>query len=518
LSAGLPGAPGEHGGVLLVPGGVSEGVRQALANRDRLRDAAFLGLPVAAMRAGLGVPVDVPVVLSGHQPLLLHPGIYAKSLFASAIARALDAPAFHKVTDTDVPREWDFRFPGAPDPGGTNPFFPADRQDTPYADQPAPSPAALEALLDRCAAGAPPSWSSRLGYWRPRLEASLRGADSWVSFQLATLRALDDLTGLDRSLLVSSLLFQTPAFLRYAAAWLKSLDALGEATNRALDRFRAETGSRNAAEPSPNLRTDGDWREAPFWLTRPGGPRRTLWAMRTGPDGAVLRGADGEGEWRASWTDGVLRVEGDVRVWPKALPQSLFVRLFLCDLFIHGVGGARYERVNDHLFRSLFGSEPPFLGVASATLHADPEALRAAEEALARSGAAWSWKRRFEQNPEYVATREAEWGRDLPGVAVETLLRIASSGDFRATAVEKEALLRGLKDPAGRRGSGRRIQEVNRSLREALGPLDALFGPVERELERRQAARDSWGWREYPFFLHEPGTFGTLRDRIASMP
>src|SRR5690606_39109285 len=34
---------------------------------------------------------------------------------------------------------------------------------------------------------------------------------------------------------------------------------------------------------------------------------------------------------------------------PKAIPMTLFVRLVVADLFIHGTGGARYETIGDFL-------------------------------------------------------------------------------------------------------------------------------------------------------------------------
>jgi len=48
---------------------------------------------------------------------------------------------------------------------------------------------------------------------------------------------------------------------------------------------------------------------------------------------------------------------------------TFFARLFLCDLWIHGIGGARYEEINDSLAKDFFLFALPEYAVASATLH-----------------------------------------------------------------------------------------------------------------------------------------------------
>ncbi len=48
---------------------------------------------------------------------------------------------------------------------------------------------------------------------------------------------------------------------------------------------------------------------------------------------------------------------------------TLFARLVLSDLFIHGIGGAKYDQLTDELIRGFFGLTPPDYLVISATLH-----------------------------------------------------------------------------------------------------------------------------------------------------
>jgi hypothetical protein len=56
-------------------------------------------------------------------------------------------------------------------------------------------------------------------------------------------------------------------------------------------------------------------------------------------------------------------------VRPRALTLTLFCRLCLGDLFVHGIGGGKYDEVTDAVIRTYFGVDPPGYAVLSATLH-----------------------------------------------------------------------------------------------------------------------------------------------------
>jgi hypothetical protein len=84
-------------------------------------------------------------------------------------------------------------------------------------------------------------------------------------------------------------------------------------------------------------------------------------------------------------------------VAPRALTLTAIARLVLCDVFIHGTGGARYDRAMERWIGAAFGEDAHAalapMAVATATRHAPlarfvpefdagatPEALRALEQ------------------------------------------------------------------------------------------------------------------------------------------
>ena len=106
--------------------------------------------------------------------------------------------------------------------------------------------------------------------------------------------------------------------------------------NGVLAEYRHAHSIKNPAQPLPDLKTG----ELPFWI------------LRDGSREPLLETSSRRGQ----------------RLLPRAVTLTLFCRLFLCDLFIHGLGGARYDRITDEILKRFFlGAGAPFIAV-SATL------------------------------------------------------------------------------------------------------------------------------------------------------
>ncbi len=56
-----------------------------------------------------------------------------------------------------------------------------------------------------------------------------------------------------------------------------------------------------------------------------------------------------------------------IKVRSRALTTTLYARLFLADLFVHGIGGGKYDELTDELIQGFFECEPPIYLVFSAT-------------------------------------------------------------------------------------------------------------------------------------------------------
>jgi hypothetical protein len=146
--------------------------------------------------------------------------------------------------------------------------------------------------------------------------------------------------------------------------------------NAALREFRHRHRVRNPAQPMPDLGSGDGWSEMPFWLWTSNRPIRR--PLRARLFGRRLEISDGQHRWELPHPDRdpseALAVwqrhrhEG-LKIRPRALLTTMFARLFLCDLFIHGIGGARYDQVTDRLVELLFACQAPRFLTLSATFY-----------------------------------------------------------------------------------------------------------------------------------------------------
>jgi hypothetical protein len=174
---------------------------------------------------------------------------------------------------------------------------------------------------------------------------------------------------------------------------------------------------------------------------------------------------------------------------PKALALTLFTRVFVCDLMIHGVGGGRYDRVTDGVCRRYFGIEPPAFVVASITMYLPLGAHIVTEEEVA---AAKERLNRLEHNPDAL----------LGEVEFDS----ADEQHHAATlAAEKSDLVVAIASPdADKKAVGLRIRQVNAALADLLAPLKQEMADEVAALESQLAASEILTDRTYPFCFWAP--------------
>jgi hypothetical protein len=172
---------------------------------------------------------------------------------------------------------------------------------------------------------------------------------------------------------------QTDGFYWFVAHILAQLPRYLDLHNRALAEYRAAYHIRSKHHPVASLAIEGEWREAPFWVWRAASPRRRALLVRQLAREMELRIA-GESDVlvrlplapdrEACCAVEQLRTLPDqgVRLRTRALTTTFFSRLLLGDLFIHGIGGAKYDELGDEITRRFLEFEPPRFLTASMTL------------------------------------------------------------------------------------------------------------------------------------------------------
>ncbi len=320
-----------------------------------------------------------PIFLAGHQPQLFHAGVWFKNFAISQLAERHRAHAVNLLIDNDIHRISSIRVPSNTSVGLRIQTLLFDRaaEAIPYEER---------QILDR----------SAYATFGDRVEQSLNGLvpdplirKLWPLARQAARRsnhlgrclaearhALEARYNQQTLELPLNQICDTPWFAQFATHLLAHLPRLQDVYNTSLAEYRSVNRVRSRSHPVPDLVSDGRWLEAPFWIWTVDAPHRQRMFVRAYDDGLEIsdlrhvsfwldvsadRSADRAVE---QWLSQTAR---GVRLRPRALITTMYARLVLGDLFLHGIGGGKYDQLTDLIIRRFFELQPTHYLMISAT-------------------------------------------------------------------------------------------------------------------------------------------------------
>lgn len=375
-------APKGDGEILIWPP-AREILRQTWENHRRLRhdqQVRLLGEPLFHLRAWtrrwLGHRDDHrPIIATGHQTELYHPGVWVKNTVIDAAARRISAEAIHFAVDTDAPKHLLYHWPGGGEPISDDPHVATARWCGLVS---APSPDHVQrvraAANDAAASwGYTPAWDV---FFDKLAELSTHNID--LSSALVNAHHVCDRElGLRHQLLLSSSLWKIPPYLLFVHDICARCEKYVQTYNAALAEFRGAYGIVSPGRPMPDLALDEHWCEIPFWLDDLASGQRQRaevireqdrWILSAKGDAFAFDPAPRSG-WAAAEALGRWLVGHRLRLAPRALTLTSFLRLLVVDQFVHGIGGGLYDQVTDRILATWHDIAPPAFSVATATLY-----------------------------------------------------------------------------------------------------------------------------------------------------
>jgi hypothetical protein len=324
---------------------------------------------------------DTSLVMAGHQPELFHPGVWVKNFALAGLAAAGGGTAVNLVVDNDTAKSTVLHLPAlagadAPWPHAASVPFDHWTGEVPYEERHVRDETLFASLSER-AAPYTEGWGFEPllpAYWAEVRRQAER--TPLLGERLAAARrTLERHWGCHNLELPVSCLCRTKPFAWFAGHLLTELPLFHRVYNDSVREYRKLYGIRSRNHPVPELAKEGDWLEAPFWAWRAGAARRGRLLVRRQDDRLELRigseawptlplGRDAAaliGAWQELERQGL-------KVRSRALTNTLFARLFLADLFVHGIGGGKYDELTDAIIRRFYAVEPPGYLVLSATL------------------------------------------------------------------------------------------------------------------------------------------------------
>lgn len=387
----------------------------ANAHFERRGPQELWGRPVDAwrveMRAALGLPVDRPIVMTGHQAGIWHAGIAEKFLLGEEVARAVGGALVHVVVDHDANDAALVAFPAIVENArGERVLARLALERSPKSPSVAALRRPVRAMRPEQRHEVPEAIQPGLARIEDAIRAEFRRENLAMQMAHAANRLLAPRARVEHTLAATSL-----AQLPLAQAMRAEFGAMRAAYNAAVARERI-------APLAPT--------ELPFWKLDPSTGTRTALHERS--------------------------QEGTIA--PRALTLTAIARLALCDLFIHGTGGARYDLAMESWIGDALGAATREtlapMAMATATRlapigefvppfdhAATPAALRALEQdpfgddgATKRAHLEAIAGSRTEKRAAFVAMRrEIERARAARAAEIDALrARIAANGDALA--------------------------------------------------------------------------------------
>jgi len=430
-----------------------------------------------------------PIIATGHQPWLWHPGIMAKYLAAYQACATAGRPLpsmFHVIVDQDdrvpmaleVPvvvdkrvteQRIEFAGPVGPEGAQQNTTGVASASSTP---------------IDFVAAQSAFTEAQRLSGLTCDLNPLI---EAWrkLGEQAPTVKSLAEQLALVLGYLLEPYIGQVPVVF---ASQLSQWSWFEEVWQRMQAEPRAcvEAYNRAAlAEPDAGVALLGSYSdriELPVWALVDGKPRQRVWIQLKGQEKQLM-------------IDGQVAAE-PMSLAPRALLMTALLRSSGCDLFVHGRGGELYDRVTEKWWSDWFGTTLAPMATVSCDLTLAESTLSDLPLADERQVQAAVWRR---HHLPHNIDRELEL--DIPEAQRKRYLLEHMNDD---------------NDPDRRAKAFNEIHQLNRKLVQAyphaVAEADKALADARLGVANRQVA----GRRDWCFALYPARQLAQLQDGFKS--
>lgn len=463
------------------------------------------------------------IIQSGHQPVFFHPGIWIKNIFLNELIKSPlpnKSLGLNIILDNDICKDLNLSLPVLSSNGNLKlekvDFLSSTlTPNLPFEEYPCPS---LELIT---------KFSRNIIHRLKSLESENKNIlnnfknytrcmenSSCFCNQNYKRGNLGEFLGLARRLyeqeieptyleIPFSKICDSDEFLSFFLEIIKNIKSFSKIYNNKLDEYRKLFKIRNRAHPSPNLMVEKNLTEVPFWIWKEGDQRKKIFILKEEEVNYLYNDSYGkifliekEGSKSLSSLKSLLK-EQELKIRPKALLLTLYNRLFISDLFIHGLGGAKYDLVTDEIIREFFKVEPPHFLVISCTLY--PNFKSSPRASVFKISALKKKIRDLEFNPERYVD-------ELP-------LTKKEKNQIGELAEKKTKLIQKIKrasSPIEKREISEEIKVTNNFIVEKIIPLKyELNKKIEKEEGKMKQAK-VYTFREFPYCFFSAKTLRNL--------
>lgn len=437
-----------------------EVVEAARSYTKRLGDVALRAGISLSFPDGIFNSEVQSIVMAGHQPVIYHPGLLEKVIRLQSISREVGATAINVTIDTDEGDGGRIIWPLLKDADVVIKQGSLAEGSSLYCEQRIVSDRTVSNVFaDVCRDLEASNASEALE--RVVRVSKLYQALSGESIAIAHAIVRMSESGAGYLEVPLSEVVRLPTVRRVLQGMLDDAPHFVSVYNATLEAYRQEHKIKNRANPFPNMAVESDSVEVPLWEIR-GGSRKGVRIPAAGHPCNI----------------------DDRLVAPRGSLVTLLLRGLCSDLFIHGLGGGKYDQFVDAFSEAYWGAPLPAFVVASSTRYLFPEQV--AHYVHAREVKS-TYKEMVSHTSTFI-------GRGLFSEEEEVDL---SSLDARRQSLLEE--LRRASSTEERSLVAHAVNEVNRSIKTRIDHSSMKQVLVDGAIDDARLGR--WACREYPFFF-----------------
>jgi len=446
------------------------------------------------------------IIQTGHSPAIVHPGVLIKHSLVNRIAKKVNGIGINMVVDNDAGNDNCLNIPDINDLGSSvekMEYHPGLRnlafEEIRYADStqlPAFKENVLKSLHN------PDMLKTLEDFMNVVIKLSGETLQFSDLFTFAR-HAFATRFGIRNLEVPVSLISETDPFLNFFLHITANVKCFVDIYNSKLREYRKLKKISSKANPLPDLMEKGFVIEMPFWIWEEGKQRKSLYASVSNGsrisilcENKMIEHFD-FGEMNRS-TDNLKNLERlkaliskGIKIRPKAIANTMYSRMFFSDLFIHGIGGAKYDLITDEIIREFFGVEPPEYATISATLYLPYKPFDVSDEDINKMKHA---VKDMGYNPDRYASR---------GI-------MEDAGMISLINEKKDLISRGASDSKEKHLTFDRIKQLNSLMKDKISPLIKKSENEIADLEKKLSYNSIVTNRNYPFCLYPEAMLGEL--------
>ena len=278
---------------------------------------------------------------------------------------------------------------------------------------------------------------------------------------------------------------KSTAYYRFISYIIKHIEKFKEAYNNSVKKK-----SKGDYQPVKIMHEEDGWIELPFWLIQD----NKRYPVKIKKEQKKLRVASEEADFKFSvnmnnWDNLSTELKNKILLYPKATTLTFMIRLFFCDLFVHGTGAVEYELVNNDFFQSFFHLEKTLSFYAvTGNIYLPLLGNKLNHEDL---------QKRYSENKKWL--KEAQRNP-------EDLLDKETADNYKNKKKELATRMKNEKDGDKRKKLHRKLEDLNEEMKTFLkDQVDTIKKEVSRD-EYILHNEEIFLERYYPYFIYPPNS------------